>query len=97
MRHEHFQAEVASEDWSQRFEICVAIIPVACRSTCTYRVLLLVLDPPGHEVPHQSLQANNLVRRRESIAEGNIQRHIAGGNGRVRNAKDWGHMKCESK
>jgi hypothetical protein len=88
MRHERFQAEVASEDWSQCLEICVAMIPVACRSTCTYRVLLLVLNPPGHEVPHESLKTNNLVGRGESIPEGDIQCHIAGGNGGVRNTKD---------
>lgn len=66
----------------------VAMNPISCRSTRTYRVLLLVLNPPRHKVPHKSLEANNLVGRGQGIAEGDIQRHIAGGNGGVRDAKD---------
>jgi hypothetical protein len=69
-------------------KIRVAPNPIACRSTCTYRVLLLDLNPPRHEVPHKSLEANNLVGRGESIAERDIQRHIASGNGGMRDAKD---------
>ena len=60
-----------------------------CRSTCTYGVLLLVLNSPGHKVPHKSLETYNLVGRRESTAERDIQGHIAGGNSGVRDAKHY--------
>lgn len=66
----------------------VAMNPISCRSTVTYRVLLLVLNPPRHKVPHKSLEAYNLVGRGQGMTEGDIQRHVAGGNSGVRDTKD---------
>lgn len=51
-----------------------------------YWVERLFLDTASHEVPHERLQADGVVGG-ESRAEWHIQRHIAGGNGEVRDSK----------
>lgn len=50
---------------------------------------MIVLDSPGHELPRQSLETDDLIGRAQGVTERNVEGDISGVDRGMWNTEDW--------
>lgn len=60
-----------------------------CDIKDTDRILVIILDSPGHELPRQSLETDDLIGGAQGVTERNVEGDISGVDRGMWNTEDW--------